>query len=74
MLMKQVDLRRGQNVQTAWIEERGARLGAIVELKLGEGERSPDWKVTRVYSQGLPDEQVMQNATAYKYHRLQTDI
>jgi hypothetical protein len=48
-LMKQVDLRRGVNYQTAWIEEREARVGATVELKLGEGVYSPGWVVTRVY-------------------------
>ncbi|MDB5097683.1 MAG: hypothetical protein JWM80_2104 [Cyanobacteria bacterium RYN_339] len=74
MVMKQVDLQRGASVQTAWIEARGARLGATIELKLGEGERSPGWQVTRVYQQGLPEEQVLINATAHKHHRAYTDI
>jgi hypothetical protein len=74
MVMKQVDLQRGVNVQTAWIEERGARLGATVELKLGEGVTSPGWRVTRVYDHGRPDAEVQRDATAYKSHRKHTDI
>jgi hypothetical protein len=71
--MTQVQLQRGPNVQVAWIEDRGAKLGANVTLKLGEGDRDPGWVVTDVFG-SLPEAQVLLNATAHKHHRKYTDI
>ena len=71
--MNQVELRKDQRVHVGWIEARGARVGATVELKLGEGQRDPGWQVTRVWGP-LPEAQVLLNATAHKYHRARTDV
>lgn len=71
--MYQVELRKGSNIHVAWIEERGARVGAVVELKLGDGVRDPRWAVTQVWG-SQPESLVYQNAEAYKYHRGRTDV
>ena len=72
-LMYQCELRKGPRTHVAWIEARGAKVGAVVELKLGEGLRDPGWSVTQVYG-SLPEEQVTLNAMAFKYHRTRTDV
>ena len=72
-MMVQCKLSKGNRVDIGWIEERGAKVGAIVERKYGEGERDPDWKVEEVYG-SLPADQVQENAKAYKHHRSRTDI
>lgn len=71
--MFQCELRKGRRVHIGWIESRGAWVGAAVELKLGDGLRDPGWRVTQVWG-SMPEEQVMVNATAYKYHRARTDV
>jgi len=40
----QCRFRRGDPETIAWIEERGAKIGALVELKTADGER---WDVIR---------------------------
>lgn len=46
----QCRFRKGPAETVAWIEERGARVGALVELKTADGEQ---WEVVEVYSPGL---------------------
>jgi hypothetical protein len=48
MKLKQCLLRRNNEETTAWIEERGARNGALVELLLRNG-KSEFWTVAEVY-------------------------
>lgn len=51
MKMYQCRIRRGDSEQTAWLPERGATIGAKVEL-LPSGER---WSVVEVYEHGLDE-------------------
>jgi hypothetical protein len=48
----QCRLRRGDTYTVGWIEARGAKVGASVEL-LPSHER---WEVTEVYEHGLPED------------------
>jgi hypothetical protein len=48
----QCRLRRGDAQTVGWIEARGAKVGASVEL-LPSRER---WEVTEVYEHGLPED------------------
>lgn len=47
--MRQCELSRGTERVVLWIDERGAKPGATVEL-IGEGE----WKVEKAYAFDLP--------------------
>lgn len=49
--MRQCELSRGTERAVLWIENRGAKQGATVEL-IGEGE----WHVDKVYGFDLPAE------------------
>lgn len=53
----QCRLRRGDSETTGWIEDRGARVGARVELK-PSGEL---WEVTAVFHPGLPESVLRDN-------------
>jgi hypothetical protein len=55
--------------QTAWIETRGAKVGAQVELK----EDGQFWTVLEVHDT-LDEEVVKQNERNFKSHRKGTDI
>ena len=46
----QCRLRRAESETIGWIEERGAKVGASVELKTADGER---WDVVEVFTPGL---------------------
>ena len=48
----QCRFRRGDPETIAWIEERGAKIGALVELKTADGER---WDVIEVFTPGLDE-------------------
>jgi hypothetical protein len=48
----QCRLHRGNSVTTGWIEARGAKVGATVEL-LPSHEK---WEVTEVFKHGLPED------------------
>lgn len=48
----QCRLQRGTSETTGWIEARGAKTGATVEL-LPSGEM---WEVVEVYKHGLPED------------------
>jgi hypothetical protein len=48
----QCRLRRGDSHTTGWIEARGAKVGATVEL-LPSREM---WEVAQVYAHGLPED------------------
>ena len=69
-MQTQCRLERDGNIQTAWIDKRGARIGAKVALK---EDNDQFWEVTAVYNT-LPDEVVKQNERNYKTHRKGTDI
>lgn len=46
----QCRFRKAGEETVAWIEERGAKVGALVELKTADGEK---WEVAEVYLPGL---------------------
>jgi hypothetical protein len=46
----QCRMRKGSAETIGWIEERGAKVGADVELKTADGEF---WRVIEVYTPGL---------------------
>ena len=72
-LMFQCRLRKENREDVAWIEARGAKVGAVVEIKNGE-ERDPGWEVLEVYQPGKPSAEVHENARSWKNHRSRTDI
>jgi hypothetical protein len=49
---KQCKFRRGDAYTVAWIEERGAKVGANVELKTADGEF---WEVVEVYDYAMDE-------------------
>lgn len=51
-LFYQCRFQRDGSETVAWIEERGAKLGASVELKSADGER---WTVVEVYHPGIDE-------------------
>lgn len=55
MMYKQCKLRRGSAWTTAWIEERGAKVGAHIELLSDDGQF---WDVAEVYHYAM-DEQTL---------------
>lgn len=70
MMMNQCLLGRGDDRQTAWIDDRGAFPGARVEIKPG----NEFWEVIEVYETKLPREVVAENERNWKQHRNATDI
>jgi hypothetical protein len=48
----QCRFKRGESETIAWIEERGAKVGASVELKTADGEC---WDVIEVFTPGLDE-------------------
>lgn len=65
----QVKLERDGAPQVAWIETRGAKLDALVEVK----DDGLFWKVVEVWDT-LPTEVVKKNERNFKTHRDGTDI
>lgn len=53
----QCRLQRGESVTTGWIEARGAKVGATVEL-LPSREL---WEVAEVFTHGLPEDVLREN-------------
>jgi len=53
---------QGYMIQTAWIEERGARVGALIELKGEEGL----WKVEEVNQPGRDAKWLQENSVKVK--------
>jgi hypothetical protein len=53
----QCKLQRENSQTTGWIEARGAKIGATVEL-LPSGEK---WTVREVYKHGLPEDVLKEN-------------
>lgn len=53
--MKQCKLTNQESQMIAWIDQKGARIGASVELKGFEGDRKY-WKVEEVYEPALDSE------------------
>lgn len=51
----QCRMQRDGSETVGWIEERGAKVGAEVELKTADEEF---WRVTQVYLPGLPEEKL----------------
>ena len=45
---RQCTFRKGSTTQTAWIEERGAKVGLLVELKSERSGNERDWEVVSV--------------------------
>lgn len=74
--MTQCRLRKASKVgagfayQTAWIEQRGAKQGARVELK-PSGEM---WTVDMVYGVELEEEQLKENQRLARTYAKRTDI
>jgi hypothetical protein len=65
----QCKLERNGNLQTAWIESRGAKLGANVELK----EDGQLWTVREVYS-SMDQEEHKGMVSAQRDHRKGSDV
>lgn len=66
--MYQCELRKGKRQHVAWLEARGAWVGAVVELALAEGLKDPGWRVVTVLH-SLPEEQLTLGAPHFKFHR-----
>jgi hypothetical protein len=58
----QCTLRRGPGVKTGWIESRGARVGARVEV-LPEREL---WDVVRVFDHGIPEDMLKEQQRLHR--------
>ena len=67
---KQCKFKKDNSYQTAWIEERGAKLGAFVELKSDNHEK---WEVVHVGGRTTA-EMVQELASDYKSQRKASDI
>lgn len=70
VMMKQCQLNRDGAKQVAWIEERGATIGATVEFK-PSGEL---WVVEEVYDLTQPRSVIAENERNWSTHRKATDI
>lgn len=68
---KQCKFKKGDSYQTAWIEERGAKLGAHVELKSDNHEK---WEVVEVGLGRQTAEMVQELSSDYKSQRKASDI
>lgn len=68
--LKQCLLSKGNECQTAWIEERGAIKGASVELK----ELNEFWKVEEVYHGAITAKEAQILRDNHRKHRISTDI
>jgi len=53
----QCRLQRGNSETVGWIEDRGAKVGASVELKSADGNF---WRVTEVYPFGMDEAKLRQ--------------
>ena len=60
-MYRQCRMRRGEAVTTGWIPERGAKVGAEVELLTGDGEF---WKVEAVFDPPLTESALRAKQTA----------
>lgn len=68
--MTQCLLKNDNETQTAWIESRGAKKGARVELKTEDGEF---WTVEEVYDT-VDAQTLYEHQRAARTHRIATDI
>lgn len=70
---RQCVFKQGDKVQTAWIEERGAKVGARVTFK-----DAPDdaglWEVESVGEERMPEKRAKEFERAYLHHRECSDI
>ena len=66
--MFQCELRKGRRVHHAWLDARGAWVGAVVVLDLGNGIKDPGWRVVGILG-SLPQEQLTLGFPDFKYHR-----
>jgi len=68
---KQCKFKKGDSYQHAWIEERGAKVGAMVELKSDNHEK---WEVVSVGEGRQSAEMVQELSSDYKSQRKASDI
>lgn len=69
-MYRQCKFQKGNKFQTAWIEERGAKEGAWVELKSDNHEK---WQVVEVGGRQTA-EMVQELSSDYKTQRRASDI
>ncbi len=70
LMYRQCKFKKGDTYQTAWIEERGAKVGSLVELKSDNHEK---WEVVFVGGRQTA-EMVQELASDYKSQRKASDI
>jgi hypothetical protein len=70
MFYRQCKFKKDNAYQTAWIEERGAKVGSLVELKSDNHEK---WEVVEVGGRQTA-EMVQELASDYKSQRKASDI
>ena len=64
----QCELRKGRRVHYAWLDARGAWVGAVVELALPGNLKDPGWRVVSVLG-SLPQEQLTLGVPDFRFHR-----
>ena len=72
-MYQQCELQNGTAKTVAWIEERGAKPGRIVEL-LDIGLEPEMWTVVKVFPHKLTKEAVHEAGYHHKTHRKGSDI
>ncbi len=68
-----VELQKGTTHQVAWIAERGARVGAVVEL-LDDEENGKGWTVISVGDKSIGREEAISLRDAWRTQRDASDI
>lgn len=71
---RQCTFQCGNTVQTAWIEERGAKVGSKITLKTDGEDPSKFWTVLQVGSERMPEKRAKEFERAYTKHREFSDI
>lgn len=71
---RHVNLQKGNTHQVAWIAERGAKVGAVLELLDKEGEDAKGWVVTSVSDGRINRETAVSMRDAYRTQRKASDI
>jgi hypothetical protein len=68
-----VELQKGSTHQVAWIAERGARVGSVVEL-LDDEENGKGWTVISVGDKSIGREEALSLRDAWRTQREASDI
>lgn len=74
MMYVQCEMRKGNQIDVSWIEEKFAIVGKVIKRKTDqETEWNEGWVVTATYSR-MSEEHVKKARDLYKHHRKGTDI